>query len=96
MQFFDITGAANGLRYLRWGGRRSRPARKMIRRVKLPEICAESPASGARFVGTLYGVDVNVAVPIIFGVGIAMFISVISLAGNVIYRNALFGVHESK
>ena len=32
-------------------GRRSRPARKMIRRRKLPEIAAESPASGARFVG---------------------------------------------
>ena len=32
-------------------GRRSRPTRKMIRRVKLPEIAAESPASGARFVG---------------------------------------------
>jgi len=32
-------------------GRRSRPARKMTRRRKLPEICAESPASGARFVG---------------------------------------------
>ena len=32
-------------------GRRSRPARKMLRRVKLPEMCAESPASGARFVG---------------------------------------------
>ena len=31
-------------------GRRSRPARKMTRRRKLPEICAESPASGARFV----------------------------------------------
>jgi hypothetical protein len=31
-------------------GRRSRPARKMIRRVKLLEMCAESPASGARFV----------------------------------------------
>ena len=31
-------------------GRRSRPARKMIRRRKLLEICAESPASGARFV----------------------------------------------
>ena len=45
---------ANGLRYLRWGGgRRSRPARKMIRRRKLPEICAESPASGARFVSLL-------------------------------------------
>ncbi len=42
----------NGMRYLRWGsGRRSRPTRKMIRRVKLPEIAAESPASGARFVG---------------------------------------------
>ena len=47
-------------------------------------MCAESPASGARFVGTLYGIGVNVAVPIIFGVGIAMFISVISLAGIVI------------
>jgi hypothetical protein len=44
--------APNGLRYLRWGGgRRSRPARKMIRRRKLLEIAAESPASGARFVG---------------------------------------------
>ena len=32
-------------------GRRSRPARKMTRRRKLPEIAAESPASGARFVG---------------------------------------------
>ena len=32
-------------------GRRSRPARKMIRRGKLPGMCAESPASGARFVG---------------------------------------------
>ena len=31
-------------------GRRSRPARKMTRRVKLLEMCAESPASGARFV----------------------------------------------
>ncbi len=48
-------GRANGLRYLRWGcGRRSRPARKMIRRRKLPEIAADSPASGARFVGTLF------------------------------------------
>ena len=34
-------------------GRRSRPARKMIRRRKLPGMCAESPASGARFVGRL-------------------------------------------
>ena len=32
-------------------GRRSRPARKMIRRRKLLGMCAESPASGARFVG---------------------------------------------
>ena len=32
-------------------GRRSRPAGKMLRRRKLLEICAESPASGARFVG---------------------------------------------
>ena len=31
-------------------GRRSRPARKMLRRVKLLGMCAESPASGARFV----------------------------------------------
>jgi len=31
-------------------GRRSRPTRKMIRRRKLLEIAAESPASGARFV----------------------------------------------
>jgi len=31
-------------------GRRSRPTRKMLRRVKLFEIAAESPASGARFV----------------------------------------------
>ncbi len=35
-------------------GRRSRPAGKMVRRRKLPEIAAESPASGARFVGTLF------------------------------------------
>ena len=34
-------------------GRRSRPTRKMIRRVKLLEIAAESPASGARFVGRI-------------------------------------------
>ena len=41
----------NGLRYLRWGGgRRSRPTGKMKRRRKLLEMCAESPASGARFV----------------------------------------------
>ena len=31
-------------------GRRSRPARKRLRRRKLLEMCAESPASGARFV----------------------------------------------
>ncbi len=31
-------------------GRRSRPTRKMIRRGKLLEIAADSPASGARFV----------------------------------------------
>ncbi len=31
-------------------GRRSRPARKRLRRVKMLEIAAESPASGARFV----------------------------------------------
>jgi len=32
-------------------GRRSRPTGKRLRRVKLLEIAAESPASGARFVG---------------------------------------------
>ena len=32
-------------------GRRSRPARKRLRCRKLLEMCAESPASGARFVG---------------------------------------------
>jgi len=32
-------------------GRRSRPTGKMIRRVELLEIAADSPASGARFVG---------------------------------------------
>ncbi len=37
---------------LGWG-RRSRPTGKMLKRRKLLEICAESPASGARFVGTL-------------------------------------------
>ena len=42
----------NGLRYLRWGGTgKPRPTRKMLRRRKLLEIAAESPASGARFVG---------------------------------------------
>ncbi|MEK6753859.1 MAG: hypothetical protein AABZ00_16500, partial [Chloroflexota bacterium] len=35
-------------------GRRSRPARKMLRRRKLLEIAAESPASGARFVGQIF------------------------------------------
>ena len=38
-------------------GRRSRPARKMIRRRKLLEIAAESPASGARFVGKNCGMQ---------------------------------------
>ena len=38
---------------LGWG-RRSRPARKMLRRVKLLEIAAESPASGARFVSRVF------------------------------------------
>jgi hypothetical protein len=32
-------------------GRRSRPTEKMIRRRKLLGMCADSPASGARFVG---------------------------------------------
>ena len=54
LELHGYEGRANGLRYLRWGcGRRSRPARKMIRREKRLEIAAESPASGARFVGTL-------------------------------------------
>ncbi len=35
-------------------GRRSRPTRQMIRRRKLLEICAESPASGARFVSPVF------------------------------------------
>ncbi len=35
-------------------GRRSLPARKMIRRVKLLGMCAESPASGARFVRRVF------------------------------------------
>ncbi len=39
---------------LGWG-RRSRPARKITRRRKLLEVCAESPASGARFVGCGFG-----------------------------------------
>jgi len=53
--FVFALGLPNGLRYLRWGGgRRSRPTGKMIRRVKLLEICADSPASGARFVGRFF------------------------------------------
>jgi len=32
-------------------GRQSRPTGKMLRRRKMPENGAESPASGARFVG---------------------------------------------
>ena len=46
----DAAAQRFALPALGWG-RRSRPARKMLRRVKLLEICAESPASGARFVG---------------------------------------------
>jgi hypothetical protein len=48
-------------------GRRSRPARKMIRRVKLLEICArrpqgrQSPASGARCVGWRFHGELFVA-----------------------------------
>ena len=38
-------------------GRRSRPARKRIKRRKLFGMCAESPASGARFVSPLFPVD---------------------------------------
>jgi len=50
-----LRGRANGLRYPRWGGgRRSRPTGKMKRRRKLLEIAAESPASGARFVGRAF------------------------------------------
>ncbi|MBK9208541.1 MAG: hypothetical protein IPL71_09640 [Anaerolineales bacterium] len=42
---------SNGLRYLRWGGDgEAVRLEKMKRRRKLLEICAESPASGARFV----------------------------------------------
>jgi hypothetical protein len=39
-------------------GRRSRPARKMIRRRKMPGMCAESPASGARFVSPFFNLPV--------------------------------------
>jgi len=46
---------ANGLRYPRWGGgRRSRPTGKRLRRGKMLEIAADSPASGARFVGRFF------------------------------------------
>ena len=56
--YFSCTGVynqpANGLRYLRWGGTgEPRPARKRLWRRKLLEMCAESPASGARFVGRI-------------------------------------------
>jgi hypothetical protein len=48
-----VFGATTAQRFalpaLGWG-RRSRPTGKMKRRRKLLEICAESPASGARFV----------------------------------------------
>ena len=44
-------------------GRRSRPARKMIRRRKLPEIAADSPASGARFVGRCWVEDAFIFSP---------------------------------
>jgi len=54
--FVFTLGLPNGLRYPRWGGgRRSRPTGKMLRRRKLLEIAAESPASGARFVGKNWG-----------------------------------------
>ncbi len=36
-------------------GRRSRPTGKVVRRRKLLEMCAESPASGARFVRRFTG-----------------------------------------
>jgi hypothetical protein len=53
--FIFLHGATQrfALPALGWG-RRSRPARKMIRRVKLLGMCAESPASGARFVSPLF------------------------------------------
>ena len=51
----DLTQVlANGLRYPRWGGRRNAVRNgKMLRRRKRLGIAPESPASGARFVGTL-------------------------------------------
>ncbi len=45
-------------------GWRSRPARKMLRRRKLLEIAAESPASGARFVGRFYVVQDSLPVKV--------------------------------
>ena len=55
----------NGLRYLRWGcGRRSRPTGKMLRRRKMLGIAAESPASGARFVGRRIAQDSLTVKPI--------------------------------
>ncbi len=36
-------------------GRRSRPTGKMLRRRKMLGMCADSPASGARFVGQWLG-----------------------------------------
>ena len=49
---FTIAAERFALPALGWG-RLRRPARKMIRRRKLLEIAAESPASGARLVGWL-------------------------------------------
>ena len=53
--FYVCGDAPIGLRYLRWGRVDHIPeVRKMIRRVKLLGMCAESPASGGRFVGRLF------------------------------------------
>ena len=53
--FIDMCEAAQRFALPALGrGRRSRPARKMLRRVKMLGMCAESPASGARFVSPLF------------------------------------------
>ena len=68
-------------------------SQKKAKAWKLLGMCAESPASGARFVGTLYGTGVTV--PIIFGVGMAISTSVISLSGRDMNLNILLGSHLS-
>ncbi len=45
-------------------GRRSRPTGKMLRRRKLLEIAADSPASGARFVGCAHNYEAFLALAV--------------------------------